>query len=90
MFLSHFSTFQYSFQVTLGKTLRAVIVLRGLLIEWVSVKGYHEEVYKENKQVCLQTFPFIFCGTINFCVVCTHCPLPLNYFQEKLSLKNVE
>ncbi|ELT95220.1 hypothetical protein CAPTEDRAFT_184099 [Capitella teleta] len=37
--------------VTLAKTLRAVIVLRGLLIEWVSVKGFNEDVYKENKQV---------------------------------------
>ncbi|CAH1787488.1 unnamed protein product, partial [Owenia fusiformis] len=35
-------------QVTLSRTLKAVVVLRGLLIESVIVRGYGEEMYKEN------------------------------------------
>lgn len=34
-------------QVTLARTLKAVIVLRGLIIEWVLVKGFAEETLNE-------------------------------------------
>ncbi|XP_054713286.1 mediator of RNA polymerase II transcription subunit 27-B-like [Uloborus diversus] len=34
--------------ITLGRTLKALIILRGLTIEWVVVKGYNEEFYNED------------------------------------------
>ena len=34
--------------ITLGRILRAIIVLKGLVIEWVIVKGYNEETISSN------------------------------------------
>ncbi|XP_022670879.1 mediator of RNA polymerase II transcription subunit 27-like isoform X1 [Varroa destructor] len=42
-------------KVTLGRTLKAIIVLRGLLIEWVLIKGYTEELYTADDQLDLWT-----------------------------------
>ncbi|GAB6020296.1 Mediator of RNA polymerase II transcription subunit 27 [Chamberlinius hualienensis] len=38
-------------QLTIGKTLRAVVVLRSLIIEWVVVKAYNEETHTEDGKV---------------------------------------
>ncbi|KAL3866431.1 hypothetical protein ACJMK2_043728 [Sinanodonta woodiana] len=40
-------------QVSLGKILKAVVALRGLIIEWVTVKGYQEDLYSEDGKVDL-------------------------------------
>ena len=39
------------FQLTLGRTMKAVVVLRGLIIEWVLVKGYNEDFMTDDDQV---------------------------------------
>ncbi|RWS04120.1 cofactor required for Sp1 transcriptional activation-like protein [Dinothrombium tinctorium] len=36
-------------KITLERVLKAVIVLRGFIIEWIMVKAYHEEFEVENK-----------------------------------------
>ena len=38
-------------QLTLGRTMKAVVVLRGLIIEWVLVKGYNEDFMTDDDQV---------------------------------------
>ncbi|XP_059148387.1 mediator of RNA polymerase II transcription subunit 27-like [Physella acuta] len=38
-------------QIELGRTLRAIVVLRGLTIEWVKVKGFDETFQTEDGQV---------------------------------------
>ncbi|KAH9518353.1 Mediator of RNA polymerase II transcription subunit 27-A [Bulinus truncatus] len=38
-------------QIELGKTLRAVVVLRGLAIEWVKVKGFDETFKTDDGQI---------------------------------------
>lgn len=35
-------------EITIGKTMRVLVVLRGLIIEWVTVKGYHEDFRNED------------------------------------------
>ncbi|RUS89353.1 hypothetical protein EGW08_002873, partial [Elysia chlorotica] len=40
-------------QIELGRTLRAIVVLRGLMIEWVKVKGFDESFKNEDGQVCI-------------------------------------
>ena len=42
-------------QITLARTLQAVVVMRGLIIEWVVVKGFGEDVRKENGQLDIWT-----------------------------------
>ncbi|XP_070532007.1 mediator of RNA polymerase II transcription subunit 27-like [Ptychodera flava] len=42
-------------QVTVGRTLSAIVVLRGLLIERVVVRGYHENSHKDDGQLDLWT-----------------------------------
>ncbi|XP_077987093.1 mediator of RNA polymerase II transcription subunit 27-B-like [Glandiceps talaboti] len=42
-------------QVTVGRTLSAVVVLRGLLIEHVIVRGYHEHSHKDDGQLDIWT-----------------------------------
>ena len=42
-------------QIILGRTLKAVIVLRGLIIEWVNVKGFGEDMMTENGKVKITT-----------------------------------
>lgn len=39
-------------QITLAKTLKAVIVLRGLLIEYVSIKAFSEDFLTDDGRVC--------------------------------------
>ena len=38
----------YVLQISLGKSLKALVVLGGLIIEWVVVKGINEELLSEN------------------------------------------
>ncbi|GFO20182.1 mediator of RNA polymerase ii transcription subunit 27 [Plakobranchus ocellatus] len=38
-------------QIELGRTLRALVVLRGLMIEWVKVKGFDETFKTEDGQI---------------------------------------
>lgn len=33
-----------SFDITLGYILKAVIIIRGMMIEWIVVKGYEESI----------------------------------------------
>jgi mediator of RNA polymerase II transcription subunit 27 len=40
-------------QVTVGRTLKAVVTLRGLVIEWVTVKAFHEDLRLENGKIDL-------------------------------------
>jgi mediator of RNA polymerase II transcription subunit 27 len=40
-------------QVTIGRTMKAVVVLRGAIIEWVIVKAFHEETYFDNEKLDL-------------------------------------
>jgi len=40
-------------QITLGKTLKALIVLRSLVVEWVVVKGFNEELYDKDGKLML-------------------------------------
>ncbi|XP_003738874.1 mediator of RNA polymerase II transcription subunit 27 [Galendromus occidentalis] len=42
-------------KITLARTLKAIVVLRGLLIEWVLVKAYHEELYTADEQLDIWT-----------------------------------
>lgn len=42
-------------QITLGRILKAVVAFKGLMIEWVLVKGYSEEFTNENGQLDLWT-----------------------------------
>lgn len=35
-------------EITIGKTIRVLVVLRGLIIEWVTTKGYHEDFRNED------------------------------------------
>ncbi|GFY47196.1 mediator of RNA polymerase II transcription subunit 27 [Trichonephila inaurata madagascariensis] len=37
--------------VSVARTLKALIMLRGLIIDWVIVKGYNEEFYNENDKL---------------------------------------
>jgi hypothetical protein len=38
-------------QIVLGRVLKAQVVLRGLVIEWVKVKGFSEEFTAEDGKV---------------------------------------
>lgn len=38
-------------QVTLGKVLKVIVVMRSLFIDRTIVKGYHENVYTEDGKV---------------------------------------
>lgn len=38
-------------QVTLGKVLKAIVVMRSLFIDRTIVRGYHENVYSEDGKV---------------------------------------
>lgn len=38
------------FQITLGQTLRAIVVLRSLIIEWVVVKGIKEDLHIDDRK----------------------------------------
>jgi len=40
-------------QITVGRAMKAVVVLRGLIIEWVSVKAYHEDTHFESDKLDL-------------------------------------
>ncbi|XP_064459151.1 LOW QUALITY PROTEIN: mediator of RNA polymerase II transcription subunit 27-like [Ornithodoros turicata] len=42
-------------KITLSRTLRAVVSLRGLIIEWVLVKGFNEDFYTEDDQLDIWT-----------------------------------
>ncbi|XP_002733069.1 mediator of RNA polymerase II transcription subunit 27-like [Saccoglossus kowalevskii] len=42
-------------QATVGRTLSAIVILRGLLIERVIVRGYHENLHKDNGTLDLWT-----------------------------------
>ncbi|KAF4523960.1 hypothetical protein B566_EDAN012433 [Ephemera danica] len=42
-------------QITLGRILKAVVAFKGLMIEWVLVKGFNEEFTNENGQLDLWT-----------------------------------
>lgn len=51
-------------QVTLGKVLKVIVVMRSLFIDRTIVKGYNENVYTEDGKVSmLESFVFsvIFC-----------------------------
>jgi len=37
--------------VTVARTLKALIMLRGLIIDWIVVKGYNEDFYTENDKL---------------------------------------
>ncbi|XP_035218737.1 mediator of RNA polymerase II transcription subunit 27-like [Stegodyphus dumicola] len=37
--------------ISLARTLKALVILRGLIIEWVVVKGYNEDFYTENDKL---------------------------------------
>ncbi|KAK8784879.1 hypothetical protein V5799_008756 [Amblyomma americanum] len=37
--------------ITLSRTLRALVCLRGLIIEWVLVKGFNEDIYTDDDQL---------------------------------------
>lgn len=39
------------FQMVLGRVLKAQVVLRGLVIEWVKVKGYNEDFITDDGKV---------------------------------------
>ena len=39
------------FKMTVGRTMKALVVLRGLAIEWVLVKAFHEDFSLENGKV---------------------------------------
>ncbi|XP_061172341.1 mediator of RNA polymerase II transcription subunit 27-like [Saccostrea echinata] len=64
-------------QITLAKTLKAVIVLRGLLIEYVSIKAYNEDFLtddgrpdiwsKSRYQVFNRVTDLVTAATIHFC-----------------------
>uniref|UniRef100_A0A8C2HXL0 Mediator complex subunit 27 n=1 Tax=Cyprinus carpio TaxID=7962 RepID=A0A8C2HXL0_CYPCA len=41
----------FSFQVTLGKVLKAIVVMRSLFIDRTIVRGYHENIYSEDGKV---------------------------------------
>lgn len=40
-------------QITLGRILKAVVAFKGLMIEWVQVKGFNEEFVNDNGQLDL-------------------------------------
>ena len=40
-------------QIKLGRTLKAIVILRGLMIEWVKVKAFDESFENEDGQVCI-------------------------------------
>jgi len=40
-----------SAQVTVGQVLRALVTMQGLVIEWVTVKAFHEDFTAENGKV---------------------------------------
>jgi hypothetical protein len=42
-------------QLSLGRILKAVVAFKGLMIEWVLVKGFNEEFTNENGQLDLWT-----------------------------------
>ncbi|XP_059473544.1 mediator of RNA polymerase II transcription subunit 27 [Neocloeon triangulifer] len=42
-------------QITLGRSLKAVVAFKGLMIEWVLVKGYNEDFVSENGHLDLWT-----------------------------------
>ena len=46
-----FFFFCFSSQITLAKTLKAVCVLRGFLIEYVNVKAYNEDFLSNDGKV---------------------------------------
>ena len=39
------------FQISLGRVLHAVLIFKGLMIEWVSVRGYSEDTKKPDGQI---------------------------------------
>lgn len=41
----------FSFQVTLGKVLKAIVVMRSLFIDRTIVRGFHENIYSEDGKV---------------------------------------
>lgn len=48
-------------QIELRRVLRAVVVLRGLMIEWVKVKGIDETFENDDRQVgCMALLSFSF------------------------------
>lgn len=49
--LSSFLSFSCSSQVTLGKVLKVIVVMRSLFIDRTIVKGYNENVYTEDGKV---------------------------------------
>ena len=38
-------------QVTVGRILRALVTMQGLVIEWVTIKAFHEDFNAENGKV---------------------------------------
>ena len=38
-------------QITVGRVLKALVTLRGLVIEWVIVKAFNEEMHLDNGKV---------------------------------------
>jgi mediator of RNA polymerase II transcription subunit 27 len=40
-------------QITLGRTMKALVILRSLIIEWVTVKAYHEDLLSEEGKLDL-------------------------------------
>ncbi len=38
-------------QVTVGRSLKAVVALRGLVIEWVLVRGFNEPTHTDSGKV---------------------------------------
>ncbi len=51
-YILRLATLYYTnWQVSLGKVLKAVLVLKGLMIEWVVIRGWTEESTRVDGQV---------------------------------------